>query len=276
MSVKAVIYNETDYHKHGDKDNTINKSLTTRCNCLNYSKDKDGIYVYDKDTIEFDRCTEEATKDGFCDKHQECYKFMELFTNGYEPEYKPEKWNSSVFVKGSHNCYAYFLDAPNESLAVTCEELCADKYNCPQTENTCKNLIPQPGDASLLLKNGNTNAKNYNYDCNEMINRIKSDNKKITRTNLTSKCPNKYYKGAMVVDRGNTFHFYRLNKDGKWSHKPGITSVKTHDASEMEIVVPHFADRNYSRGRHKSNINYNDFCGYFCIPLETEGTKLMA
>ena len=56
----------------------------------------------------------------------------------------------------------------------------------------------------------------------------------------------KHYKGAMVVDRGNTFHFYRQNKDGTWSHKPGVLPVTNKDASGKKIYVPHFADRDYS------------------------------
>ena len=197
-------------------------------------------------------------------------------------KYEPEKWNADKFVKGSHNCYAYFLDAPNESLAVKCKELCTNDENCPQSNNICQDLIPQPGDANLVLKSGNTNNKHRNYTCKDMIKRIKADNLNVRQTNLTAKCPKKYYKGAMVVDRGNTFHFYRLNRDGIWSHKPGITSVKTLDATKQKIAVPHFADRNYMRADNyykrvnRSKINYNDFCGYFCIPHETEGSKLMA
>ena len=180
-----------------------------------------------------------------------------------------------LFPKGSHNCYAYFLDAPNRSLTVKCEEICSGKENCPGRDNTCRDLIPQPGDASLLLKEGSTKSKTREYLCPDMINRIKADNPKITQVNFTDKCPANYYKGTMVVDHKNTFHFYRLNSNGVWSHKPGITSVKTEDATGKPIVVPHFADRNYKR-TGSSDINYNDFCGYFCIPRGSEGSKYFA
>lgn len=275
MSVKYVIYNVDDYKKHTQKDNTFNGDHK-QCNCLNYSVDAAGNYIYNKDTIEFDRCSAKATTtNGFCHKHKDCFDFMKTFTNGYEPEYEPEKWNSDKFVKGSHNCYAYFLDAPNRSLTVKCEELCTDKEKCPDSSNTCRDLIPQPGDASLLFKDGSTDRKTREYLCPDMINRIKADNPKIKQTNLANKCPANHFKGAMVVDHKNTFHFYRLNKDGIWSHKPGITSVKTEDAIGKPIVVPHFADRNYKRAG-SSNINYDDFCGYFCIPRSSEGSKYFA
>ena len=78
------------------------------------------------------------------------------------------------------------------------------------------------------------------------------------------KCPDHYYKGAMVVDDDHTFHFYRMDKDGKWSHKPGTQPVSNTDASGKPIYIPHFADRDYS---HKPNkIKYNSFCNYYCIP----------
>lgn len=280
MSVKYVEYskekyNVNDYHKHKDKDNTFNASHK-QCNCLNYSKDNNGNYIYNKSEIEFDRCSSKATtKNGFCHKHHDCFDFMKLFTNGYEPDFEPKKWNTDKFVKGSHNCYAYFLDAPNRSLTVKCAELCNNDKKCPGKNNTCRDLIPQPGDAALLLKSGSTSKKTRNYLCSNMIDKIKADNPNIEQINFSEKCPKKYYKGAMVVDHLNTFHFYRLNKDGTWSHKPGITNVKTVDASNKAIAVPHFADRNYKR-TGSSNINYDDFCGYFCIPRETEGSKYFA
>ena len=40
----------------------------------------------------------------------------------------------------------------------------------------------------------------------------------------------------MVVDRGNTFHFYRQNKDGTWSHKPGVLPVTNKDASGKKYM----------------------------------------
>ena len=74
----------------------------------------------------------------------------------------------------------------------------------------------------------------------------------------------KYYKGAMVVDDDHTFHFYRQNSDGTWSHKPGTQEVIDTDASNKKIHIPHFSNRDYS---HKPNkIKYNSFCNYYCVP----------
>lgn len=269
-----VIYNVENYKNKSENDETINKT-SERCGCLNYKKDKKGNYIYNEETIEFDRCNKKVVKNGFCASHQKCFDFMKLFTNGYEPEFTPTKWNDNAFVNGSHNCYAYFLDAPNKSLMVKCQELCKNNEKCPN-EKGCRNLMPQPGHGNLMKLSGSTKKSSNNYTCENMIKRISSDTKTLHRTNLTKKCPINTYKGAMVVDPGKTFHFYRLNDDGSWSHKPGVTHVRDTDASGKKIVVPHFTDRNYKRNKNNSSkINYTDFCGYFCIPKNTEATKLL-
>ena len=101
-----------------------------------------------------------------------------------------------------------------------------------------------------------------------MHNKILSDNPELIPSRLLEKCPANHYKGPMVVDPGNTFHFYRQNPNGSWSHKPGILPVANKDASKRDIVVPHFANRDYSK-IDDSEINYTDFCGYYCIPINS-------
>ena len=272
MTITNVVYNDVDYSKYQYIDNTF-ENQKGRCNCLNY-KVINGKFKYDPKTISFNRCNNHVDDDkDFCETHKNCLTFMRLFTNSYEPDFEPEKWNNDKFVKGSHNCYAYFLSVPNKSLTVKCKNICKGNEDCFKN-NTCQNLIPQPGDASLLFNSGDLSSKSRNYVCNDMIDRIKADNPQIKSVNFTNKCPKNYYKGSMVVDHKKTFHFYRLNKDGKWSHKPGITEVKTIDASKKTIVVPHLADRNYKR--NGGHINYDKFCGYFCIPLKKESITYSA
>ena len=137
--------------------------------------------------------------------------------------------------------------------------------NCPKFVKECGNLKPQPGDYALLMKEGTLKNKKRIYKCKEMEEKIKQDNPSIITTSLFKKCPDKYYKGAMVVDDNHTFHFYRQNaKDAGWSHKPGTNSVTNKDASGKKILIPHFANRDYS---HKPNkIKYISFCNYYCIP----------
>ena len=90
-------------------------------------------------------------------------------------------------------------------------------------------------------------------------------------------CPNGYYKGAYVVDPDNTYHFYRANKDGTWSHKPGISPISNVDSSKQNIYVPHFANRNYEENKDNDEaINYTNFCGYYCIPTNNTVHKNLA
>jgi len=69
-----------------------------------------------------------------------------------------------------------------------------------------------------------------------------------------------YYPVALVADPGVDYHWYRLDNDGMWSHKPGHGNATNKDASGNPITNPRAADRDYGR------VNYKDFCGYFYVP----------
>lgn len=49
---------------------------------------------------------------------------------------------------------------------------------------------------------------------------------------------------ALVVEDGVDFHWYRRDNDGKWSHKPGPTSVTRTDESGNLITDPKTCDMN--------------------------------
>jgi hypothetical protein len=56
------------------------------------------------------------------------------------------------------------------------------------------------------------------------------------------------------------YHWYRLDSNAMWSHKPGSTAAKNTDNSGKLISDPRTADRG----------PYVDFCGFFhCIPSKT-------
>lgn len=259
-----------NYNKHAD--NTINNvSNRNRCMCLDYDKDNNNNFILK--TGNESRCNNIAEPGkNFCKKHKHCKNFLASYTTGYEPDYKPSLW-SHPYVEGSHNCYSYFLDDRNDSIKNKCKELCLKnhKNGCPKKISECGNLKSQPGDFGMLLKQGNLQGKSRDYSCPLLENKILSDNPTIRKSKLTEKCPNKYYKGAVVVDPNHTFHFYRQNKDSTWSHKPGTLPVTQYDADKQFIYVPHYANRNYTkdRGKNEKPINYTDFCGYYCIPNNT-------
>ena len=64
------------------------------------------------------------------------------------------------------------------------------------------------------------------------------------------------YLVALVVAPGPgfvDFHWYRKNKEGFWSHKPGSTPVRNVDNSNHVITNPETCNRG----------PYTQFCGYF-------------
>ncbi len=65
--------------------------------------------------------------------------------------------------------------------------------------------------------------------------------------------------GDRATDRKwRDYHFYRQDKGGRWSHKPGRTEVTNRDASGNPITDPRRADRKYE------GLEYTEVCGCFC------------
>jgi len=272
-------YNEKDddsiYKDKLNKEKKNKKPTQTqpikRCMCINYKN------VNDFQT--YDRCTKQSISNSdFCELHQECKSYLRNFLSGYEPEYQPKTW-SDPYIEGSHNCYSYFLNRQVRAIKDKCNEICEKKYkdSCPQKDSECSDLKPQPGDYELIKRTGSDKLKKRIYKCPHMQKKILKDNPTLIPTDFNAKCPANYYKGAMAVDYENTYHFYRANNDGTYSHKPGISKISNKDASGNLIYVPHFADRNYEEDDNNDEaLNYNNFCGYYCIPVNTLVHKNLA
>ena len=96
---------------------------------------------------------------------------------------------------------------------------------------------------------------------NDLIDKIKLN---------TEKCEGKNRKIAVVVDPDQDYHFYRQDSDGYWSHKPGATKVTRLDTSGRLIYDPFLA----ARDNKASNLNYEQFCGYMCVPSDTNKINL--
>ena len=154
--------------------------------------------------------------------------------SGYEPRYEPHKWNLKEHIKSNHNCYSYALD---------------DKHGRRKGK-------AQPGYYA-----------NYppidlsEYNCDAIFKRIWKDNPSIYPTLFTNKCNKGYYKAFFTLSPKNhtDYHFYRQDKNGYWSHKPGRTNVTNKDADDKRILNPKNANRNYG------GLNYNLPCQYFCL-----------
>lgn len=237
---------------------------TKKCQCLDYDVDKKNNLLI-VDGVNGKKCQRDAVNGtNFCQKHQNCLGFLKLYRSGYEPEYNPKKWSPKEIEK-THNCYTYYLNNQVKSIQKRCQKICPDGKKC---YSRCSDLKPQPGDFHLLMRDGNLKKKKRVYTCQEMESKILLDNPSIKKSKLLEKCPKGSYKGALVVDPDHTYHFYRQDANGLWSHKPGTLPITNLDASGKLIYAPHIADRDYSKGKKNKDdaINYTDFCRYYCVP----------
>lgn len=155
-------------------------------------------------------------------------------TSGYEFEYNPNKWNNNSKIKSNQNCYSY-------------------AFNHIKLDREGK---AQPG---YYANYPPINESEYN--CEAIYKRIKKDNPSTYKTKFEKKCQKGYYKAYYVLALGEDtdYHFYRQDKNGNWSHKPGRTNVTNLDASNQIIKNPEKCDRNYG------TYNYKKGCEFFCL-----------
>ena len=166
-------------------------------------------------------------------KHRHGVEFSPL--SGSEPKYDPKSWSSNRILT-KHNCYSYALN---------------------QKRSHRKNKA-QPGYFS-----GYKSVPNGKYNCDTFYKRLSSDSPSLFLTTFEYQCPAGFHKGFMAVDDNNNgpdYHFYRLDKDGYWSHKPGATPVTKRNASNALIKDPSKANRKY-----RFNRDYKDPCFFFCV-----------
>ena len=76
--------------------------------------------------------------------------------------------------------------------------------------------------------------------------------------------------GALVIHPGSTYHFYRRDSNGRWSHKDGLTKAKNYDAKGKLIYDIKKAARHYKRDTKSGGVNYSRICAHYCIPRHTK------
>lgn len=163
------------------------------------------------------------------------------------PEIEFYKWNDNPYIRKSHNCYSYFLNKLQKGPIKSCKKR-------PINERCLK---PQPG----YYAGEPTIRNRKKYTCKNMTKRVLKDSKFVHLTEFDKNCPKDYYMGALVVHPGKTYHFYRRDKNGLWSHKDGSAKVSLVDADFKLIKNPKFSNQKFSDKKY-----YSDFCNYFCIP----------
>ena len=254
--------------------NTVLVSKEDNCNCFNGKKPRT-----QKEYENSPHCAEARNKSG-CKTYKDCRKLFGTFMSMDEPEYMPEDWKDPL-VEGSHNCYAYFLDDKIDEVKDKCKGM---------NKKNCGDLKPQPGHISI--DNDHRCSKSLHdklslYTCPSLVERVMCDNEEgnnqlIKLTEFDKPCQKDFYKGVVVVDsgqhrkmkKGHTYHFYRQDSSGRWSHKPGTLPVEYIDASKKPIYVPHLADKNYNKKDpdNKDGIHYDKNCSYMCLPRNYKGS----
>lgn len=147
------------------------------------------------------------------------------------PSYTPSYWNDGGTVQHSNNCYNYGNNKRTDTFA-------------------------QPGRAA--------SAMYTSLSCPAVYKAAVADG--LDPVPASGVCPKSQYsesdKVALVVAPGWDFHWYRQDKNGMWTHKPGGTQATNLDNSGNTITNPETANRGA----------YTDFCGYLCsCSSATEG-----
>lgn len=138
------------------------------------------------------------------------------------PPYNPAKWNNDPSILQANNCYNYGNDE-------------------------ITNTFAQPG-------LGSGQAAPYPPSCSGTTSAAVRDGlKQIPSPDVT---PADGHIAALVVSTTVGFfdyHWYRLDSNALWSHKPGRTPARNTDNSGRLILDPRTCDRG----------PYNNFCGFF-------------
>lgn len=140
------------------------------------------------------------------------------------PPYNPGKWNNDPTIQNRNNCYNYANDR-------------------------ITNTFAQPG-------RGSGRSWTQLVSCaTDVAPAAQRDGQ--LHVGPPSTTPSEGHFIALVLALGYDYHWYRLDANGMWSHKPGTTPARNTDNSGRPISDP----RNCDRGP------YSIFCGFYhCVP----------
>lgn len=137
------------------------------------------------------------------------------------PLYEPGWWNDGGQRQQHNNCYNYACNYRTDTFAQP-----GRASGTRITEMSCKGVRPKALNDALLDYHG-----------------------KLIR------CPAEGHLVALAMWTRWDFHWYRMGRDGLWSHKPGNWPVTNLDNAGQSIRDPRTADR----GR------YADFCCFMVV-----------
>ena len=214
-------------------------------------------------------CTRPSLKgEAFCAKHMKegCPRSAPL--SGWEPKYEPWRWNDRNEVRLTHNCFSYAFNILDPEQIKACLQ-----------HPSCDVPFHQPGSISGHPKFNEKDPKS----CPNMIVRLLGDNMNILPSSFEERCPNGMSKIALISDEDEDYHFLVQNgpngpngpsgpngpkgpngPQGYFSQKSGSLPVTDKDAEGHKIFDVKLANHNFK----KNSLNYDRFCGYFCIPRD--------
>jgi hypothetical protein len=140
--------------------------------------------------------------------------------------YEPAVWNDNNGIEENNNCYNYACNMQTGTFA--------------QPGKATGHQYPRP------------------IDCPGVDQGAQSDGLRPIDCDTGCGCRDCCHQVALVVAPGrgfNDYHWYRRDRDGKWSHKPGSTPATNLDNSGNPITDPRTADRGL----------YTVFCGCYCV-----------
>jgi hypothetical protein len=137
------------------------------------------------------------------------------------PAYEPAYWNDASTAQYNNNCYNY-------------------------SNNRRTDTFAQPGRAA-----GYTG---YPMEVTAVRNGAIADG--LEPTTATAAAPQGKTRIALVIWQGVDYHWYRQDRNGRWTHKPGGTKATNVDNSGAVITNPETANRG----------GYTQFGGYFFTP----------
>lgn len=144
------------------------------------------------------------------------------------PQYEPAVWNDANGIQYNNNCYNYGCDKQTGTYAQPGRahgiQLAQDDCRCDGASGP----VHQGAVADGLVP----------VDCDTGCG-----------------CKECWHKVALVMWPGHDYHWYRLDRNGRWSHKIGWSPATDLDNSNNAITDPRTADRG----------GYTVFCGCYCV-----------
>lgn len=144
------------------------------------------------------------------------------------PVFNPAAWNDNGPIQLNNNCYNYGCDIPTGTYA-------------------------QPGLAHGITLGPSDMA------CPPVTAGATADGLVPVGCGEGCGCSRCWHQVALVIWPGRDYHWYRKDRDGRWSHKMGWTAATNLDNAGNVISDPQTADRG----------NYSVYCGCFCVDKAT-------